>query len=94
MEGVVKEKGRLVEFSEAYNYMSSGKSHYYLNYFKAICNLFDLEFFTNKLASPANTMVNVEKMVLSGVPFWEDGDEAILEEEENEDKQEEESPKP
>ena len=51
----------------------------FLSYFKTIGNIFDLEFFTNKLASTAFTMCNVEKNVLSGVPFWEEGDEGIME---------------
>lgn len=47
-------------------------------------NIFDLEFFTNKLASSANTIANVEKMVLSGVPFWEEGDDSFFGESEDE----------
>ena len=75
---IVKEKARLVEFAEAFDYGCAGKAINYLSYFKSISNIFDLEFFTNKLASSANTISNVEKMVLSGVPFWEEGDDALF----------------
>jgi hypothetical protein len=30
------------------------------------------------LASSANTIANVEKMVLSGVAFWEEGDDSLF----------------
>jgi hypothetical protein len=89
VDAIVKEKTRLVEFGEAYDYAAGGKAVYILSYFRSIANIFDLEFFTNKLASSANTIANVEKMVLSGVPFWEEGDEALFgdldDEEESED---------
>jgi hypothetical protein len=49
-----------------------------LTYFKSISNIYDLEFFTNKLASSANSMCNLEKSVLSGVPFWEEGDDSLF----------------
>jgi hypothetical protein len=78
VEGVSKERSRLVEFEQAFNYSSAGKIVYVLQYFKSIRNIFDLEFFSNKLASSAFTIANVEKMVLSGVPFWEDGDDALF----------------
>jgi hypothetical protein len=78
LDHIMKEKGRLVEFAQAFDYASSGRAQYYLSYFKSISNIFDLEFFTNKLASSANTIANVEKMVLSGVAFWEEGDEALF----------------
>ena len=77
----------MVEFAEAFDYSHAGRALSYLSYFKSISNIFDLEFFTNKLASSANTISNVEKMVLSGVPFWEEGDDALfgdMEEEESE----------
>ena len=79
VDSVLKERGRLVEFKQAYNYESAGRIMHLLCYFKSISNIFDLEFFTNKLASSANSMVNVEKMVLSGVPFLDEGDDALLE---------------
>lgn len=41
-------------------------------------NIYDLEFFINKLASSAFAISNVEKMVLSGVPFYEEGDDALF----------------
>jgi len=62
----------------------------YLSYFKSISNIFDLEFFINKLASSANTISNVEKMVLSGVPFWEEGDDALFGDMDEEEESEEE----
>ena len=93
VETVVKEKYRLIDFSSSYDYLSSGKLPYYLSYFKHISDIFDLDFFTNKLASSAQTIANIEKMVLSGVPFWEEGDEALLEDLGEEDQEEVESPK-
>ena len=30
------------------------------------------------MASSANTIANVEKMVLSGIPFWEEGDDSFF----------------
>lgn len=92
VESVVKEKYRLIDFNSAYDYLSSGKLSYYLSYFKHISDIFDLDFFTNKLASSAQTIANIEKMVLSGVPFWEDGDEALLDNFSEGDQEEEESP--
>lgn len=77
-ESVTSKKSRLVDFAEAYDYESAGKALKLLSYFKSLSNLLDLEFFTNKLASSAFTMANVEKMVLAGVPFWEEGDEALF----------------
>jgi len=78
VDHVVKEKGRLVEFAEAFNYSSGGRIVSYLSYFKSISNIFDIEFFTNKLASTANSIANIERMVLSGVPFLEEGDDSLL----------------
>lgn len=77
-ESVTSKRSRLVDFAEAYDYDSAGKALKLLSYFKSLSNLLDLEFFTNKLASSAFTMANVEKMVLAGVPFWEEGDEALF----------------
>lgn len=56
----------------------------YLSYFKSINNIYDLEFFCNKLGSSAHTISDVEKKVLSGVPFWEEGEDAMFESEEEE----------
>lgn len=78
VDAVQKERQRLVEFKEAFDYQTAGKIVNFLQYFKSIRNIFDLEFFNNKLASSAFTIANVEKMVLSGVPFWEDGDDALF----------------
>jgi len=77
VDAVVKERMRLVEFAEAYDY-SDGKLLRFLRYWKSVTNIFDLEFFINKLASSAFAIANVEKMVLSGVPFYEEGDDALF----------------
>lgn len=53
VEEIVKERQRLVEFQEAYDYSCAGYATSYLKYFKAMSNIFDLEFFTNKLATSA-----------------------------------------
>jgi len=90
VDQIVKDKTRLVEFAEAFDYNQAGRALNYLSYFKSISNIFDLEFFTNKLASSANTISNVEKMVLSGVPFWEEGDDALFGDMDEEEESEEE----
>ena len=74
----MQERNRYVVFQEAYDYSAGGIADKYLKYFKAISNIFDLEFFTNKLASSAQSIANVEKMVLSGVPFYEESDDALF----------------
>jgi hypothetical protein len=33
--------------------------------------LFDLEYFRNKLATKAKSIVTLEQSVMSGMPFWE-----------------------
>ena len=93
VDQIVKEKSRLVEFGEAYDYLQGGRAVHYLSYFKSISNIFDLEFFTNKLGSSAHTMANVEKMVLSGVPFWEEGDDALFGDMDEEDESDEDTSK-
>ena len=75
---MVKERFRLVEFSEAFDYNESGRLVRYLRYWKQVSNIFDLEFFVNKLGSSAFSIANVEKMVLSGVPFYDEGDDALF----------------
>lgn len=50
----------------------------YLQYFKQVQNLFDLEFFFNKLPSRAHSAAGMEIAVLSGLPFWEDGEDALF----------------
>ena len=42
-------------------------------------NLFDLEFFANKLPSKAFSLAGLEQCVLAGIPFWEESDESLLE---------------
>ena len=44
-----------------------------------MASLFDIEFFLCKIGSATNSIANVEKMVLSGCPFWEESDEALME---------------
>ena len=53
-------------------------------------NIYDLEFFVNKLVSSAFAIASVEKMVLSGVPFYDDDgdDSAFMDELENESEEE------
>jgi len=69
----------LVDFIEAYDYSKGALPIcQFLSYWKSISNIFDLEFFVNKLASSAQSMSNVEKMVLAGVPFWEEGDDTLF----------------
>lgn len=78
IDAVAKEKLRLVEFAEAYDYVPGSKVLRYLKYWKAVSNIYDLEFFINKLASSAFTIANVEKMVLAGVNFYDEGDDALF----------------
>jgi hypothetical protein len=93
IDATLKEKSRLVEFTEAFDYSLAGRASSYLSYFKSMNNIFDLEFFTNKLASSAKCIANLEKMVLSGVPFWEEGDEALFGDmDDDEEESEEEKP--
>jgi hypothetical protein len=51
-------------------------------YFRQLQNLFDLEFFFNKLPSRAHSMAGLEQAVMSGVPFWEESEEALFNDEE------------
>jgi hypothetical protein len=43
----------------------------YLYYFRQLNNLFDLEYFKNKLATRATSIATLEQSVMSGLPFWE-----------------------
>jgi len=45
-------------------------------YFRQFQNLFDLEFFANKLPSKSFSIAGLEQNVMSGLPFWdeEEGD--------------------
>jgi hypothetical protein len=43
-----------------------------------VSNIFDIEFFTNKLGSSAKTISNLETMVLSGVTFWDEDDDTLF----------------
>ena len=40
-------------------------------------NLFDLEFFANKLPSKTFSIAGLEQCALSGLPFWEDTDDGM-----------------
>lgn len=75
VDQVVRDHGRLVEFKEAYDYNASSCVLRFLRYWKQVSNIYDLEFFTSKLASSAFAISNVERMVMSGVPFYEDDGE-------------------
>jgi hypothetical protein len=54
-------------------------------YFKSLTNIYDLDFFMSKLSSSAQTIANVERMVLSHVSFWEEGDDALFEDNSDDD---------
>lgn len=43
----------------------------YLFYFRQMQNLFDLEYFKNKLATRANSIATLEQSVMSGISFWD-----------------------
>lgn len=77
-ESNLKEKQRFVDFEQAFNYDCTGFSFKMLAYFYNLQNLFDLEFFACKLSSSSATMANVEKSVLTGVPFFEESDETLF----------------
>jgi hypothetical protein len=47
-------------------------------YFRNLQNLFDLEFFCNKLPSKTRSIAGLEHHVQCGLPFWEEGDDAIF----------------
>jgi hypothetical protein len=70
-DNVSKERLRLVDFREAYN-LSGNLATKYLFYFRNLQNLFDLEFFINKLPSKTRNMSGLEHRVSSGLHFWED----------------------
>ena len=70
-------KERFVDFRESYHYETSMVTRY-LMYFKQVSNLFDLEFFVNKLPSRAHSAAAMETSVLSGLPFWEEGEDALF----------------
>jgi len=49
----------------------------YLAYFRAFCNLFDLEYFFNKLPSRAHSLANMEDEVMAGRNFWDENDDTF-----------------
>lgn len=73
----MKEKLRLVDFREAYN-LKGNLTLKYVYYFRNLQNLFDLEFFLAKMPSRSRTIAGLEQYVNSGLPFWDDGDDAIF----------------
>lgn len=66
---MVRNKGRLVHFTEAFNYECLAFK--YLKYWRAASDIFDLEYFVNKLSTTAFTIATVERSILSGLPFWD-----------------------
>jgi len=66
-----------VDFREAYNL--KGNAHLkMLYYFRNLQNLFDLEFFMNKLPSKTRGIAGLEHNVMCGLPFWEEADDAMF----------------
>lgn len=59
IEGFIKEKGRITDFKQAYDY-SKVKVMNYLNYFHNLQNLFDLQFFMSKLGAKAHSICGLE----------------------------------
>lgn len=45
-------------------------------YLRQFQNLFDLEFFANKLPSKSYSIAGLEQSVMSGAPFWDDFEDA------------------
>ncbi len=87
IEQYAKKRMRFVEFKNAFTYeyiaphnggIQSPNLLSILKYFKNVQSLFDLEIFQNKISSHAHTVATMEKFVLSGLAFWEDGDEALF----------------
>lgn len=70
-ESITKATGRLVFFKEAFPY----KSHAFkfLRYWRAAADIFDIEFFINKLQCTAFVLSSIEKQILCGLPFWDSG---------------------
>ena len=66
---------RISDFQECYKYTNNRilNQMYYLRQFQ---NLFDLEFFANKLPSKSYSIAGLEQSVMSGAPFWDDFEDA------------------
>ena len=64
----------------------------YLFYFRQFANLFDLEYFRNKLAAKAKSIATLEQAVMSGLNFWETQEEEKQPEESDEDEQDDDVP--
>lgn len=73
-----KDRSRFVDFKQNYNYEGNIVVQY-LYYLRQMSNLFDLEFFANKLPSKTFSVAGLEQHVMSGLPFWEESDEGLLE---------------
>ena len=43
-----------------------------MQYWKSVSDIFDLEFFWNKLSSSSFAMMSLESNVKCGLPFWEE----------------------
>ena len=43
-----------------------------MQYWKTVSDIFDIEFFWNKLSSSSYAMVTLESNVRCGLPFWDD----------------------
>ena len=61
----------MVDFKECYSY-TGNRVLAQIYYFRQFQNLFDLEFFSNKLPSRSFSIAGLEQNVLSGVPFWDE----------------------
>ena len=63
-------------FKQSFKYKSLN-AYKYLAYFRAFSNLFDLEYFFNKLPSRAHSLAHMECDVMSGLNFWDENDDAF-----------------
>lgn len=80
-------KGRFVDFRHSFT-IADTLIFKYLHYFRNLQNLFDLEYFKNKLSTRSHTMAQLELCVNSGLPFWEANFEPItnVEDKDNDDR--------
>jgi hypothetical protein len=77
VDSAAKDRLRLVDFRESYN-LKGNTTMMQIYYFRNLHNLFDLEFFCNKLPSKTRSIAGLEHHVSCGLPFWEEGDDAIF----------------
>ena len=73
----IKERLRFVDYREAFN-VKGNLQMKMLYYFRNLQNLFDLEFFMNKLPSKTRGIAGLEHNVMCGLPFWEEADDAMF----------------